>query len=523
MYVMVSSARGREWTIGALVGMLMAGGCVSQSPQNPQNTPAPVADAPVAAITESAGEPDAVGVAGADNEPGRAAPMNESAAMNGTNEAESAAFMIREYPRRPVAATFEVGATSALIWAYAPEPTDARIELEYAGPYRPGLNRHYERVSIHALRITAARGNTGVQRLDGLQRDGVYRYRLQFGNGDGTDWYHLRTAPAADVDAPVHFVFGADISNDPKYASPMLATMSRSGAAFFISLGDWPYTDLPVRDTRLEQYRASHRLARLQADTRQLTRVLPMYAIYDDHELHNDWDRVFVEERQKRALAGLRAWDEFFPVSENAEDPLTRRRYRTWQWGKHAQFFMLDARRYRSPYKDPNGPDKTMLGREQWDWLLAGLRASRATFKIIITSVPMDFGTTREHWNAYPDERDALYGFIADSRISGVVFLTGDQHWLSVHDLPSGHREYQVGPLRAFMRKPPDPPATGVLAQIDQPNYGEIVITPGPRPQLVFTARDDSGALLYLDVIRPVRGQRPPTASDSADRIRPKH
>lgn len=514
MHEMASRLRalGWRWKIRVLGSAVLAA-CVAPDAHTP--APAPVAserDAPAIVVQHASTgqQPLADQAAGGT---GAAGDMQVALhAPDETGRTDHIGFAIREYPRRPVAATFEVGPTSALVWAYAPEPTEARIELEYAGPYRYGHSGSYQRVSTHLLNLAATRGNTGVHKLDRLQSDGAYRYRLQFGNGDGTDWYYLRTAPAADADAAVHFVFGADISNDPRYASPMLTTMSHSGAAFLVSLGDWPYTDLPVRDRTLEQYRASHRLARLQADTRRLASVLPMYAIYDDHEVSNDWNGEFVARRQKRALAALRAWDEFFPVSERDTDPLMHRRYRSFQWGKHAQFFVLDTRRYRSPHKHPNGPEKTMLGREQWQWLLSGLGASKASFKIIVTSVPMDLGTTREHWNAYPDERDALYGFIADRKISGVVFLTADQHWLAVHELPSGHREYQVGPLRSFLRKPPDPAPAGALVQIARPNYGEIVITPGPAPQLVFAARDQDGALMHADVIQPGRGQRPAPA-----------
>ncbi len=443
--------------------------------------------------------------------------------------------VIREVPRRPAAATFELSPTSALLWAYAPEPTSARIELStHEGPPVPKWRSpagpepeakkakktkrrararstapaspswrapSYRRISTHRLELPAATGNTGVHQLEGLEPGRHYRYRLQFGNGLGTGMYEFRTPPTADTDAPLHFLFGADISNDPKYESPILRHMATSGADFYISLGDWPYTDIPIRDITVAQYRASHRVARLHPAVERLLRALPVYAIYDDHEIRDNWDKAFRDQDPERFHAGLEVWDEYFPVSDFRSDSLKRRRYRRWQWGKNAEFFMLDTRRYRSAYRDPDGPDKTMLGAEQLRWLEQGLRASRAPFKLILSSVSLDFGSTKEHWNAYRTERDAILDIIRRRAISGVIFLTSDQHWLSVHHHPGDIREFQIGPAQTFLRDPPDPKPDSVVYRARVPNYGEVVITGGKRPRLVFTARGKRGDMLYSEVV----------------------
>ena len=404
-----------------------------------------------------------------------------------------------------MAATFEVSSTSALIWVSAPEATGARIDVQRANSNRPG-NTRFGRTRKHYMKIRAERGNTGVYQLEKLEPNRIYRYRVQIGNGDGTDWYTLRTAPDPEADAPVHFVFGAEFSNDPRFDTSLLTSMAASGAEFFISLGDWPYTDLPVQDRKVDQYRSSHRLARSLPKTQALMKTMPLYAIYDDHDIKNDWDSSLIEQSRKRVQAGLQVWDEFFPVRDDNPDVLQKRRYRTWSWGKHAQFFMLDTRLYRSNFKDEDTRDKTMLGKEQLRWLQDGLVASKATFKLILTTVPLDFGTTREHWRAYKHERNQLLAFLRDRRISGVVFLTGDQHWASVHHLFSGHREYQTGPLSSFLRDPPDERPRGVLYEAAVPNYGEVMITSseltsGQPPRLIFSVRDERGGLLYIDAI----------------------
>lgn len=422
--------------------------------------------------------------------------------------------VIREYPRRPGAATLEVSPTAALISLVAPEATNARLELQRAQNSTRGRSPRFVNHAKKYPKIRAQHGNTGVYEFKNLTPDTRYRYRLQIGDGDSTDWYYLRTAPAPDQDVPVHFVFGAELSNDPKFDTPLIDTMSQTGASFFLSLGDWPYTDLPVKDVTLDQYRASHRLARLRPQNQLLFKNLPMYAMYDDHDIKNNWNKSMLDTDKKQLLAGLQAWDEFFPLRNQHPDVLARRRYRNFTWGKHAEFFMLDTRLYKSPHKDEPSPEKTILGTEQKAWLQKSLRASRATFKFIVTTVPMYYGTTNEHWSAYRAERAELFAFLHEKRIKGVVFLTGDQHWLSIHHLDSGHREYQVGPLSSFLRKVPEERPENVVFEAPVPNYGEIMILAGSSPQLVFTARGKNGGLLYVDVIRPIRAKKltpPPT------------
>lgn len=412
--------------------------------------------------------------------------------------------VLREIPRRPTAGTFEVSSTSALIWAHSPVSNRARIDVQRASNNRPGKAKRYSLIGKHYMKMPVAAGNTGVFELGKLQPDQRYRYRVQFADGDGTDWFYLHTAPEDAADAPVHFVFGAEFSNDPRFASPLLQSMARSGASFFISLGDWPYTDLPVQDRTVEQYRASHRLARSLPQTQKLLQALPLYAIYDDHDIKNDWDTSLIAESPKRARAALQVWDEYFPVRDRRPQVMERQRYRTWRWGRHAQFFMLDTRRYRSFFRDEDNRKKVMLGEVQLSWLKRELAASNATFKLILTTVPLDFGTTREHWRAYRFARKKVYDFLREQRISGVVFLTGDQHWLSIHDLETGHREYQVGPLQSFLRTPPEERSERVIYELAAANYGEIMITSGADPRLVFTARGKNGELLYVDTLAPM-------------------
>ena len=65
------------------------------------------------------------------------------------------------------------------------------------------------------------------------------------------------------------------------------------------------------------------------------------------------------------------------------------RLYRKIRYGADVEVFLLDTRQYRSRNADQDGPAKTMLGARQLRWLLDELQASDATWKVIVTSVPV--------------------------------------------------------------------------------------------------------------------------------------
>ena len=85
-------------------------------------------------------------------------------------------------------------------------------------------------------------------------------------------------------------------------------------------------------------------------------------------------------------------------------------------------------------------------------WLIDGVTRSTATFKIIFTSVPLDFGIGIDHWAAFTTERNQLFDAFAG--VPGVLFVSGDQHWFAAHQHARGIREFQVGPLARGVIEP---------------------------------------------------------------------
>jgi alkaline phosphatase D len=166
------------------------------------------------------------------------------------------------------------------------------------------------------------------------------------------------------------------------------------------------------------------------------------------------------------------------------------------------ELFLLDTRMFRSPNADPDGPDKTLLGREQMTWLKSGLQASSASFKVILSSVPFDFCRAIDTWQVFAAEREALFSFVRDAGIRGVVLVSADRHYFAVHAHANGLREYHLGPMAAGLGSPP-PEHPAVVAGAHTVNYGQFVVVGGDSPYLLFICRDDLGAELFREVLMP--------------------
>lgn len=377
------------------------------------------------------------------------------------------------------AASFEVDSTSALLWAYSPTARVGTPVLEVESG---------RQIVADPFAIRDGVGHRLVAGLSPLTR---YRWRLRFDNGTTTDWHRFRTAPGDDQAAPLHMLVAADLDLDPIYDSPILATMAATGADLFVSLGDWPYADNAPVALSVDEYRARHAVARNHPRVRPLLQAMSARAIYDDHEAYGDWSGT---ERASpvRLDAALGVWDEWFPLRDQT------RRYRSWRWGGLAEMFLLDVRLYRSPNAVPDSANKTMLGAAQREWLIRGVRESRAAFKLVFTPVPLDFGNTGDDWTVFATERAMIFDALRE--IPGVVFMSADQHWFAAHHHTAGFTEWQVGPLARLPRTPSPTTKAGVVRQITGVyNYGEILIeSPG---RLTFRARDPNGAVLYSETL----------------------
>lgn len=162
--------------------------------------------------------------------------------------------------------------------------------------------------------------------------------------------------------------------------------------------------------------------------TRSLPEMQPLlasasnYAIWDDHDFGpNDSDRGFWN--KDKTLAAFKL---FWPnpgYGINGMPGITTR----FEWAD-VEFFLLDNRYYRSPDNRKTG-ERTILGREQLQWLIDALASSRAPFKIVaIGGQVLNPAAIYENYAIYPEERAELLERIRAENIPGVIFVDGDRH-----------------------------------------------------------------------------------------------
>ncbi|MBL9015542.1 MAG: alkaline phosphatase D family protein [Myxococcales bacterium] len=301
----------------------------------------------------------------------------------------------------------------------------------------------------------------------------------------------VRTAPADDDPRPIRFAVSGDYDPSPLYESAMLESLVGAEPELFVSLGDFPYTDNGPVAVTVGEYRQRHIDLRVSPPARALIEAVGIRAIYDDHEFHNDWDPHFVAAEPERYAAAMQVWDEMFPV----RDPVGEIRYRSWRWGANAEMFLLDTRRFRSDNAAPDDARKQMLGDAQRAWLLDGVRRSTAPFKLIFTSVPLDFGQNNDSWIGFQTERalvlDALIG------IPGILFLSADQHYFAAYRHAHGVREFQTGPLRRGVPELP-PGGPGILFRHRGYNAGVLDVHPD---RIEVTGLGADGEAFYREIL----------------------
>ena len=187
--------------------------------------------------------------------------------------------------------------------------------------------------------------------------------------------------------------------------------------------------------------------------------------------------------------------------------------YRTHRVHPHLQLWMLEGRDYRSPNRMKDGPEKSIWGKQQREWLQSTLKQSDATWKILISPTPMvgpDSKSKKDnHANlgGFRHEADAFFQWLQDENLSNVMVFCGDRHWQyhSIH--PLGIEEFSCGALndenaisgvRPGSKNSTDP--KGLVQQpfhYSEPSGGFLYVKVEPTPRLTIDFRNDEGESLY--------------------------
>ncbi len=171
------------------------------------------------------------------------------------------------------------------------------------------------------------------------------------------------TAPAAESEGPVTLVISTcqdfERRDDRARGHRIYRSMLALDPDFFVQTGDTLYYDKPkpfAKDVATARYKWNRLYA--LPNLRDFHARVPSYWMHDDHDvLKNDcWPgQVYGELTWDQ---GLSIWREQVPMG-----PLP---YRSFRWGQHVEVWFPEGREYRSPNRMEDGPEKSILGEEQW-------------------------------------------------------------------------------------------------------------------------------------------------------------
>ncbi|MGH2945953.1 MAG: alkaline phosphatase D family protein [Solirubrobacteraceae bacterium] len=335
-------------------------------------------------------------------------------------------------------------------------------------------------VARRTIATSGRRGHSVKARLEGLRPHERYWYRFET-RDEESPVGRFQTALPEDSDEPVRFAFFSCAEYTHGYYNAY-EVMRRDDVDFVVCLGDYVYGDAyhsrrggtGVRDDRigreplpgnreqivreavtLEDYRSKYALYRSDRALRRLHARFPMVAVWDDHEVQDNYAgrapgggldaaKRFSARRRRAAYKAYFEAMPFFPRGGS-------RIYRAQRHGRTMDLMMLDQRQYRAdqpcgdavvPPCDTWDQPRAFLGRAQMDWLKRRLSGSRAAWKVIGSQTLMMPARvtggafyTYDFWNGYPREREELLAHIRDEGIRDVVFITGDIHLFLAGDV----------------------------------------------------------------------------------------
>ena len=324
-----------------------------------------------------------------------------------------------------------------------------------------------------------------------LKKDDTYFYRFRSG-GSVSQVGTFRTPDLPTREMDVRFAYSGD-SDGFGIPSPfgdfsVLDAIRLEDPDFWVYLGDTIYSDSGLRPggpaMSLNDYRDAYKLNRYVdgGALQNLMAATSTYAIWDDHEVQNDYDGQTVD--PTRYANGRDAFMQYMPILELqppdpscAGDPL----FRVFRWGEDTDVIVLDERSCRSADVLPaclvqlapgvfqpdlaptlpgflrvafgallppplnlllqpsppagclaaiNDSSRTMLGPVQKALFKAVLQHSDAKFKFVINELPIQqfYALPYDRWEGYGAERAEILNFIRDNGIQNVLFLTTDMH-----------------------------------------------------------------------------------------------
>ena len=215
----------------------------------------------------------------------------------------------------------------------------------------------------------------------------------------------------------------------------------------------------------LADYRTRYSTYRLDTSLIRIHQQHPFITVWDDHESANDsytdgaqnHDENTEGEWETRKAAAKQAYFEWIPIRENEDQQV----YRKISYGQLMDLILLDTRLEGREEQLVSARDsslfdtsRTLLGREQKNWLFNQLANSSARWKVIgqqvlFSELNVGFAALQDNsldyygfeslfldiWDGYPAERSQIIQFLIDNQIDNTVILTGDFHTALAFDV----------------------------------------------------------------------------------------
>ncbi|MDP2138391.1 MAG: alkaline phosphatase D family protein [Candidatus Didemnitutus sp.] len=286
-----------------------------------------------------------------------------------------------------------------------------------------------------------------------------------------------------------------------------------TGADFMVWLGDnWYYREVDYSSVSGLWHRAQR--DRAQPELQKLLGTMNHYATWDDHDYgpnDSNWSFEFKEETRKIFKS---YWGN--PSYGERGNPGV---YTKFYWGD-AVFILMDDYTYRDDVEldQDKHEAKSMWGRRQLEWLKQSLLQAKSlghyTFKFIGNGTQvLQTGELKMSHEAYRREREELIQFIADNKITGVVFLTGDVHHTGLYRRQLGADgpwiyEITSSPLSAgswAVEKSPkaDDPFVIKETLVGDQNFVSVSVTgEGATRALVVSSTDKQGVKRFEHTIK---------------------
>lgn len=298
----------------------------------------------------------------------------------------------------------------------------------------------------------------------GLKPERWYWYQFKAG-GEVSPKGRTRTMPEAKaLPGKVRFAFASCQHYEAGFYTAY-EHMLREDLDLVFHLGDYIYEG-PAKDGgvrrhnskeifTVEDYRNRYALYKSDPALQAMHAAAPWFVTWDDHEFDNNYANLTPEEKavvpfpfgQRRAHA-YKAYYEHMPLRRaSLPQGSDMQLYRRQNFGRLAEFFVLDTRQYRTdqpcgdkgkpPCAEVMNPDATILGAKQRDWLFRGLEQSAGTWNVLAQQVMMarvdraagpDVILSMDQWPGYEMDRRRVLKHFAEKRISNPIVLTGDIH-----------------------------------------------------------------------------------------------